>query len=215
MAEEAGDSVGVAIARLCEQVERLSLAIQMGDQRDLNTLISSAKKVVELCRQSTDSIQRFWALGNAPIHVLLAFIWTNTPSTKSKEEFWLGLLDKLNEEDPKGAASIRYTIQAVRAGLELDVEDGTPLAEKVINENGGGDHQALMTAHWVAACNREVQERLHGRKASLGSNGCFRARDASVAFPGHSRTGYPPYLARSALRVSSSRNSQGFFYLLC
>lgn len=150
-AHDAGDIVGEAISLFCKEVEMVSLAIQKDVKISLEHLVDHAKRVVKLCRDSTDKIRKDWALCNAPIHVLLAHIWTKTPLPFKEQKFWLDLLMELSQKDKKGYSNTQATISACYAGVEI-YQQAIVLAEPVIDEVGRGDEQALMTARWVIAC---------------------------------------------------------------
>lgn len=154
IARKADDAVGEAIAQLCEQVGRLSLALVDDAPFDLAALHQSASRVVTVCLMREDQHQRFWGWGNAPIHVFLAHIWTKDHLLLGQQQYWWGLLHNLEVYDKAGYQSIEFTITAVVAGLALmnkEYERAIEIGNTVIDASGIDDDQALMTAYWVVA----------------------------------------------------------------
>lgn len=118
-AETGNDYVGVAIARLCEAVERFNASLSNGSDTTalINPLHEAGFRVAATCT-GNDNTQVSWRLYSAPVHVLQAHIWSVRQISPHDEKFWLHLLtEQLPIADRNRFDINQPTIVSIRAGL--------------------------------------------------------------------------------------------------
>lgn len=193
-AEASGNLVGVVIARLSEQVERVNHALSVGEDPyvSLELLRQRAQELVLVCVDDKDANQVAWRCFSAPIHVLEGSIWCGIAPIPQETQFWFGQFEELQTRDPDRHQKHLARIAAVNAGFMLlrgDRRGAHKLANEVVTAMPDAAPEALSTARVVLAV-LAMHEHL-GAIDGVGAHMWQLRRLARDVLSGH-RTVWPP-----------------------
>ncbi len=156
ISEKRGKPNLAAISRLREMWEHLNEALvtTLGIQIAVEEVTKAAKVVTDVCT-GNDPTDRAFRLFSAPVHVLLAHIWTKTPRYVASADSWFL---RFAELDPDYYEPRKWLFEVIRAGLVAltsgHYDEAVEAASNLLMQDPK-DAQTRMTANLVLAYARE------------------------------------------------------------